>query len=118
MNTAFLLMAQYGGAAVIPIDAGGRLVPRRGDYAGVLTASLAGFRTAHPEVELQLTEMEMGLQFAAIAGGALDVGYIRPPVTVPAGVATTCVLREPLVVAVGAAPRARRSRGDSAGRTL
>ncbi|MET7241876.1 LysR substrate-binding domain-containing protein [Methylobacterium sp. EM32] len=72
-------------------------------YAGVLTASLAGFRTTHPEVELQLTEMEMGLQLAAIAGGALDFGYVRPPVKVPDGVATTCVLREPLVVAVGAA---------------
>ncbi|SFV15573.1 LysR substrate binding domain-containing protein [Methylobacterium sp. 174MFSha1.1] len=47
-------------------------------YAGVLTTSLAGFRTTHPEVELQLTEMEMGLQLAAIAGGALDFGYVRP----------------------------------------
>jgi DNA-binding transcriptional LysR family regulator len=72
-------------------------------YAGVLTASLAGFRATHPEVELQLTEMEMSLQLAAIAGGALDFGYIRPPVAVPDGVVTICVLREPLVVALGAA---------------
>ena len=71
-------------------------------YAGVLTNSLAAFRATHPEVELQLTEMEMGLQLSAITDGTLDFGYIRPPIPIPEGVATTCVLREPLVVALPA----------------
>lgn len=69
-------------------------------YSGVLTESLSSFRVAFPEIELQLVEMEMRMQLARIADGELDFGYIRPPVSVPAGVATMTVLREPLVIAL------------------
>ncbi|MEB2844199.1 LysR substrate-binding domain-containing protein [Endobacterium cereale] len=69
-------------------------------YAGVLTESLSSFRNAFPDIELQLVEMEMRMQLNKIAEGELDFGYIRPPVSVPAGVVTMTVLREPLVVAL------------------
>lgn len=69
-------------------------------YAGVLTESLSSFRNAFPDIELQLVEMEMRMQLTRIAEGELDFGYIRPPVSVPAGVTTMTVLREPLVVAL------------------
>ncbi|MDP9835495.1 DNA-binding transcriptional LysR family regulator [Neorhizobium huautlense] len=71
-------------------------------YSGVLTQSLSSFRQTYPDIELQLVEMEMRMQLNKIAEGELDFGYIRPPVSVPAGVATMTVLREPLVVALPA----------------
>jgi DNA-binding transcriptional LysR family regulator len=69
-------------------------------YSGVLTESLSSFRAAFPDIELQLVEMEMRMQLAKIADGELDFSYIRPPVTVPAGVVAMTVLREPLVIAL------------------
>jgi DNA-binding transcriptional LysR family regulator len=69
-------------------------------YSGVLTESLTSFRQEFPEVELQLVEIEMRQQLAKISEGELDFGYIRPPAPIPPGLATTTVLREPLVAAL------------------
>ncbi|WP_313602638.1 LysR family transcriptional regulator [Rhizobium sp.] len=66
-------------------------------YSGVLTDRLTTFRLGLPDVELQLVEMEMRQQLEKIKEGVLDFGYIRPPATIPAELATTIVLREPLV---------------------
>lgn len=41
--------------------------------------SIASFRASHPDVELQLIEMEMRLQLARIADGNLDFISARPP---------------------------------------
>ncbi|MDM9627911.1 LysR substrate-binding domain-containing protein [Rhizobium sp. S152] len=84
-------------------------------YSGMLIKTITGFRQSHPHVDLQLVEMEMRLQMQQIAEGALDFGYIRPPVTIPEGIATTVVLREPLHVALPEVHRlASKSRVDLA----
>jgi DNA-binding transcriptional LysR family regulator len=69
-------------------------------YSGLMIQSIASFRASHPDVELQLIEMEMRLQLAKIADGNLDFAFIRPPAPVPEGVTTHVVLREPLVAAL------------------
>lgn len=69
-------------------------------YSGALVGSISSFRSAHPDVEMQLVEIEMRLQLERVADGALDFGYIRPPITLPSGIATTVILKEPLVVAL------------------
>ncbi len=69
-------------------------------YSGVLTESLTAFRQEFPDIELQLVEIEMRQQLTMISEGELDFGYIRPPAPIPAGLTTTTVLREPLVVAL------------------
>lgn len=74
-------------------------------YSGALTQTIAEFRKRHPDVDLQLTEMEMRQQLMAIAEGSLDFGYIRPPIALPPGIAMRTILREPLVAAVPAGHR-------------
>lgn len=69
-------------------------------YSGALTEAISTFRALHPDVELQLLEIEMRHQLASIAEGVLDFGYIRPPAPVLPGLATHRILREPLVVAL------------------
>lgn len=69
-------------------------------YSGILTESLSSFRQDFPDIELQLVEIEMRQQLAKIGEGELDFGYIRPPAPVPIGLATSTVLREPLVAAL------------------
>jgi DNA-binding transcriptional LysR family regulator len=71
-------------------------------YSGVLTDTLASFRRALPDVELQLFEMEMRQQVLRIRDGELDFGYIRPPAPVPPELSATTVLTEPLVAALPA----------------
>lgn len=69
-------------------------------YSGLLIQSIASFRASHPDVELQLIEMEMRLQLSKIADGNLDIAFIRPPAPIPEGVATNVILREPLMAAL------------------
>jgi DNA-binding transcriptional LysR family regulator len=74
-------------------------------YSGLFTERLAAFRSAYPEVDLQLVEMEMRQQLKRLAEGEIDFGYIRPPAPVPPGLQVMTVLREPLVVALAAGHR-------------
>lgn len=69
-------------------------------YTGVLTAVVGSFRAQHPEVELQITEMEMQRQLDAIAEDRLDVGFIRPPVPLPLGIASLPLLQEAVLLAL------------------
>ncbi|MES0016143.1 pyocin activator PrtN family protein [Mesorhizobium sp. M0036] len=52
MNTAFLLMAQYNGAAVIPLDAVCR------DYFQHLTPQLLARKTTEGEIDLPVVRIE------------------------------------------------------------
>jgi DNA-binding transcriptional LysR family regulator len=82
-------------------------------YSGLFTKSLASFRAAYPEVELQLVEMEMRQQLSKISEGELDFGYIRPPAPIPEGLTTAIILKEPLVVVLSENhPLAHRSQID------
>lgn len=59
MNTRFLLMAQYGGAAVIPIDAVCR------DYFSHLRSPALIAKITTGEIKLPLIRIEAGSQKAA-----------------------------------------------------
>ncbi len=59
MNTAFLLMAQYGGAAVIPLDAVCR------DYFSHLTPTVLAKKALSGEIDLPIIRIEAGSQKAA-----------------------------------------------------
>lgn len=69
-------------------------------YTGVLTRLVGGFRADHPLIELEISELEMLQQLEAIAQGTLDVGFIRPPVPLPEGIASVPVLSEALLIAL------------------
>lgn len=69
-------------------------------YTGMLTSVVGSFRRAHPEVELQITEMEMQRQLEAMAEDRLDIAFIRPPVALPLGVASFPLLQEEIILAL------------------
>lgn len=69
-------------------------------YTGMLTSILNEFRAAYPDVELQISEMEMLRQLHQISEGKLDIGFIRPPVKLPVGITCVQVLQERLLLAV------------------
>jgi DNA-binding transcriptional LysR family regulator len=67
-------------------------------FFGAISGVLAPARQALPDVELLVQEMESPEQLDALAAGAIDIGFMRPPA--PAGVTARDVWAEPLVVAV------------------
>ncbi|WP_244487256.1 LysR substrate-binding domain-containing protein [Afipia sp. Root123D2] len=69
-------------------------------YTGMLTRVINKFRDDYPDVELQISEMEMLEQLNQISEGKLDIGFIRPPVTLPIGIASVEVLQERLLLAI------------------
>lgn len=71
-------------------------------YTGMLTRLVGDFRSAHPAVELDISEMAMLRQLEAIGDGRLDIGFIRPPVPLPLGVMSLPILQEELHVALPA----------------
>ncbi|MBE9606844.1 LysR family transcriptional regulator [Acetobacteraceae bacterium H6797] len=80
-------------------------------YAGVLAASVERYRQEHPEVVLQLHEMESVPQLEALATGRLDIGFVRPPLLAPPGVVIATLFQEPIVIALSAShPLAAKER--------
>lgn len=74
---------------------------------GILAQRLGDFRTARPEVEVELSAMETPRQLTALAEGGLDIGFLRPRSSYPEGIDTQVVHREGLLLAVAARhPRA------------
>jgi DNA-binding transcriptional LysR family regulator len=71
-------------------------------YTGMLTKVINRFRDDYPDVELQISEMEMLQQLDQIREGKLDIGFIRPPVTLPVGITCVQVLQERLLLAMPA----------------
>lgn len=79
-------------------------------YTGMLTRLVGSFRESRPQVNLEIAEVEMLRQLELIAQGVLDVGFIRPPVPLPEGVASVPVLQEGLVIALPRThPQAQRT---------
>jgi DNA-binding transcriptional LysR family regulator len=70
----------------------------------LLPELLLRFRSTLPGVELRVRDMSTPAQVAALAGGDLDVGFVRLPVTDPR-IETRPILRERLVALLGAASR-------------
>ncbi len=76
-----------------------------------LSDALAAFRRAAPDVELGLREMPTRAQLDALAGGRLDVGFVRHVGQDIPGAAVTVVSREPYLLALPTGhPLARRAR--------
>jgi DNA-binding transcriptional LysR family regulator len=68
---------------------------------GLLPRTLQRFRDLHPDVELDLREMGIADQVAALAQDKIDVGLSRPARYAP-GVQTCTIMEEDFVVAVPA----------------
>ncbi len=74
---------------------------------GVLPERLAAFRARFPAVELILREMTTDAQIEALEGGAIDIGFVLPPLDRP-GLVYRAVSQETLVVALPqSSPHAR-----------
>ena len=69
-------------------------------YTG-LVGLLRAFRAEFPDVELTVRELSLAEQIEAIKSGALDVGFVRGPLSDKA-LTAECVRREPLVVGLPA----------------
>lgn len=70
--------------------------------SGVLPRVLARFNNAHPDVQVQLVAMETPRQLEALRTGLLDVGFVRPRASYPAGVSASIIHRESLLLVVAA----------------
>ncbi len=69
-------------------------------YAGLLQAEIARFRASHPQVLLNLSEAAMDRLPALVAGGSLDLAFIRPPIACPETIMTIDLLSERFVAAL------------------
>lgn len=71
--------------------------------SGLLPRLIYHFRRDHPAVRLAMREMDMPAQLDAVARGALDIGFIRPPLqALPEGIALFDIASEAVVVALHA----------------
>jgi DNA-binding transcriptional LysR family regulator len=66
--------------------------------SGVLPGIVYQYRQSWPNVELVLHQMDIEEQVEAVTNGQCDVGFIRPSIDLPDGVALFDVLREPVLV--------------------
>ncbi|MFO1265491.1 MAG: LysR substrate-binding domain-containing protein [Rubrivivax sp.] len=77
--------------------------------SGALPRTLERYRAQHPDVQVQLVPMETPRQLEALRTGLLDVGFLRPRPTYPAGLRAAIVHRDALLLAVATNhPLARR----------
>jgi len=77
-------------------------------FHGVLPQVLREFRSRHPEVALELVEMNSPSQELALAAGEIDLGVLHPPLATP-GLSMRPIASEPLVLALPSShPLARR----------
>ncbi|MGT2432365.1 LysR family substrate-binding domain-containing protein [Cupriavidus basilensis] len=71
--------------------------------SGLLPRLVYRFRQDYPAVRLAMREMDMPAQLDAVARGALDIGFIRPPLqALPEGLALLDIATEAVVVALHA----------------
>lgn len=69
-------------------------------YGGVLQRELSAFRKNYPNVEVNPREGAMAKLPQYVEAGTLDVAFLRPPVTYPAGIDAIVISRERFVVAL------------------
>jgi DNA-binding transcriptional LysR family regulator len=70
---------------------------------------LREFASSHPGVRLELRELTLPQQFAALEKGDIHVGFVRPQ-PMEAELSSVVVLREPLVVALPSGHRLTKNR--------
>lgn len=100
-------LAQLERAAVVARRAGrgelGRLAigyVASAALTGVLPEALAAFRVARPDVAVELSALDTPRQWAALADGSLDIGFLRPRSSYPEGLDTRVVHHEGWLLAV------------------
>lgn len=69
-------------------------------YSGVLQRELSIFRKSYPDLAVNPSEGAMAKLPQLIEAGTLDVAFLRPPVTYPAGIEAIIIERERFVVAL------------------
>ena len=70
-------------------------------YSGVLARLLRLYRDRAPDVRLQLTAMDLDLQYPEVSAGNLDAGIVRLPYpNMPENVVTRTLLQERLWIAL------------------
>jgi len=91
-------LAQLERAAVVARRAGrgelGRLAigyVASAALTGVLPEALAAFRVARPDVAIELSALDTPRQWAALADGSLDIGFLRPRSSYTEGLDTRVV---------------------------
>jgi DNA-binding transcriptional LysR family regulator len=79
-----------------------------------VSEAVSMFNTRHPAIRVELQTMAVPSQVDALCRQALDVGFVRPPIT-NSGLATETLLSEPLIAAVRVNHRlaAKRARATS-----
>jgi len=75
-----------------------------------LSAALAAFRIASPDVTLVLREMSTREQIPALASGRLDIGFVRYAGQPIPGAVVTAISREPYIAALPAGHPLARAR--------
>jgi DNA-binding transcriptional LysR family regulator len=68
-------------------------------YAGVLQAQINRFRTAWPEVDVRSRELPMIDMPTLLADGQVDIGFVRMPMMLPAGLSRYITARDEFCVA-------------------
>ena len=68
----------------------------------LLPETLRGFRRKYPGVQIRLEEQPTDLQVKSLLSGAIDLGFLHPPIEKAEGVALQVVHRDPFVAAVPA----------------
>ncbi|HET9718473.1 MAG TPA: LysR substrate-binding domain-containing protein, partial [Solirubrobacteraceae bacterium] len=77
----------------------------------IIPAAVQAFRRDRPGVEVDLRERPTAEQLRAVRSGAVDLGFVRPPVDELDGLEAELVLREPTLAAIPAEhPLARAPR--------
>ncbi|MEO3848112.1 LysR family transcriptional regulator [Streptomyces sp. B8F3] len=74
----------------------------------LLPRAMPALRARCPGLDVTLRELTSAEQVAALARGELDLGLLRPPSPLPAGLRTRLLTREPLVAALPADHRLAR----------
>lgn len=81
-------------------------------YSGVLARLLRLYRDKAPDVRLQLTAMDLDLQFPEVSAGNLDAGIVRLPYpNMPDNVITRTLLQEHLWIALPGDHRLKECHG-------
>ncbi|EIM96390.1 LysR family transcriptional regulator [Paraburkholderia hospita] len=69
-------------------------------FAGVMQRTVVEFRRRHPHVEVELSEAPMEEIPRMLVDDRLDIAYVRPPVSFPDEIVSTCVYKDEFVVAI------------------
>ena len=74
-------------------------------YSGALQDVIGSYRAACPNVKLHLREHALNDQVSALQDGAVDIGFLRPPIGNNEGIACDIIKREDIMLLLPASHR-------------